>query len=126
MQCYRLSLRVLRQNLTAIKDDYSRRILTKYCGRIFATIPLTHSSRSMSMSREESKSLDGLVEHEKRFSELSTAQKIHRAGKDASYFGIVVCGFAITATLTYYIARELFSGNSPSGVYNRAFKHCKK
>lgn len=40
--------------------------------------------------------------------------------RNFSLFVIVVLGF-----MFYAIGRELFSGQSPNGIYSRAFKLCK-
>lgn len=63
---------------------------------------------------------------DKPFSELTLGEKVTRAGKDATYTGIVIAGIAVTGIMFYAIGRELFSGQSPSGVYGRAFKLCRK
>jgi len=62
---------------------------------------------------------------DKPYGELSTSQKVKRAGKDASYTAIVIAGIAVTGALFFAIGRELLSGQSPSGVYSRAFKLVK-
>jgi import inner membrane translocase subunit TIM21 len=61
---------------------------------------------------------------EKPFSELTLGQKVQQAGKDATYTGVIIVGVAITGLMFYAIGRELFSGQSPSGVYSRAVKLC--
>jgi len=61
---------------------------------------------------------------EKPFSELSMGQKVQQVGKDATYTGIIIAGVAITGLMFFAIGRELFSGQSPSGVYSKAVKLC--
>lgn len=63
---------------------------------------------------------------DKPFSELTFGEKVKQAGTDATYTGIVIAGIAVTGIMFYAIGRELFSGQSPSGVYSKAFKLCKK
>jgi import inner membrane translocase subunit TIM21 len=60
------------------------------------------------------------------FSQLTVGQKVKQVGKDATYTGIVIAGIAVTGIMFYAIGRELFSGQSPSGIYSRAYKLCKK
>ncbi|CAH1779998.1 unnamed protein product [Owenia fusiformis] len=61
---------------------------------------------------------------DKPFSELSLGQKVARTGKDASYLTVIVIGVSITGAMFYMIGRELFSRESPNGVYSTALKDC--
>ncbi len=56
--------------------------------------------------------------------EITVATKVKQAGKDATYTGIVLVGLGVTGLMFYAIGRELFSSQSPSGVYGNAFKEC--
>lgn len=47
-------------------------------------------------------------------------------GKDATYTGVIVLGVGVTCLMFYAVGRELFSSQSPSGVYSKAFKLCRK
>merc|ERR1712168_827824 len=58
--------------------------------------------------------------------ELSTAQKVQQAGKDVTYGAIVLVGLGVTGIMFYAIGRELFSTDSPNGVYKMAFKRCRQ
>ncbi|XP_074646486.1 mitochondrial import inner membrane translocase subunit Tim21-like [Tubulanus polymorphus] len=63
---------------------------------------------------------------EKPFSELTLGQKVKQTGKDASYTAVIVIGVGITGVMFYMIGRELFSNQSPSGVYGKAVKELKR
>ncbi|GAB6030950.1 Mitochondrial import inner membrane translocase subunit Tim21 [Chamberlinius hualienensis] len=53
------------------------------------------------------------------------SEKVKQTTKDVYYSGIVIAGILITGGLGYTIFRELFSSESPNGVYSKAFKLCK-
>jgi len=55
---------------------------------------------------------------------LTTAQKVKKAGKDATYTGLALVGFGVTGLMFFAIGRELLSSQSPNGVYNDALKLC--
>ena len=44
--------------------------------------------------------------------------------KTASYGAVVVVGLGVTAGLLFYCAKELFGGDSPNAVYQRAADKC--
>lgn len=44
----------------------------------------------------------------------------------AGYLAIVVVSIAFTVYICYFLFHELFSSNSPLGVYNRALERCQK
>jgi import inner membrane translocase subunit TIM21 len=76
---------------------------------------------------EQHNKKQALVESKDRpFAELTLGEKVKQVGSDATYTGIVIAGIAVTGFMFYAIGRELFSGQSPSGIYSRAFKTCKK
>lgn len=55
---------------------------------------------------------------------VSTAKKVKEAGKDATYTGLALVGFGVTGLMFFAIGRELFSSQSPSGIYGDALKLC--
>lgn len=57
---------------------------------------------------------------------LTTAQKVKKAGKDATYTGLALVGFGVTGIMFFAIGRELLSSQSPSGIYSDALKLCKE
>merc|ERR1712083_55222 len=67
------------------------------------------------------------VEHaEKPFNELSTPEKVKRASTDAFWTVVIGFGVVLTGIVVFVIGKELFSGDSPSGIFNRALKKCRK
>ncbi|XP_041457348.1 mitochondrial import inner membrane translocase subunit Tim21-like [Lytechinus variegatus] len=48
-----------------------------------------------------------------------------QTSKDASYAGIIVLGVGITGLMFYTLGKELFSSDSPNGIYTKAYKLCK-
>lgn len=57
--------------------------------------------------------------------QLSTAQKVKEAGKDFTYFIVVLIGFGVTGVILYVVFQELFSSTSPNKVYSKAFDKVK-
>ncbi|XP_064651396.1 mitochondrial import inner membrane translocase subunit Tim21-like [Lineus longissimus] len=79
------------------------------------------------LQSRKSKSSQELVEaKEPTFGQLSTVQKVQQTTKDVTYTAVIVVGVGITAIMFYVIGRELFSTQSPSGVFGEALKLCKK
>ncbi|KAM6087069.1 mitochondrial import inner membrane translocase subunit Tim21 [Chlamydotis macqueenii] len=56
---------------------------------------------------------------------LSAAQKVKEAGRDFTYFIVVLVGIGVTGGLFYVIFKELFSSSSPSKIYGDALKKCR-
>ncbi|NXK48712.1 TIM21 translocase, partial [Chauna torquata] len=56
---------------------------------------------------------------------LSTAQKVKEAGRDFTYFIVVLVGIGVTGGLFYVIFKELFSSSSPSKIYGDALEKCR-
>lgn len=44
--------------------------------------------------------------------------------KSAWYLSVIVGGIGITACIFYTILKELFSENSPNGIYKKALNRC--
>lgn len=91
-----------------------------------------HSRRFLSNSlkkseeRKDSSVFQELVEsHEKPQTELTVGAKVAQAGKDVSYFGIILVGFAVTGVLIWFVVSELFFGFSANRVYASALKKVK-
>ncbi|NXI74552.1 TIM21 translocase, partial [Anseranas semipalmata] len=56
---------------------------------------------------------------------LLTAQKVKEAGRDFTYFIVVLVGIGVTGGLFYVIFKELFSSSSPSKIYGDALEKCR-
>ncbi|KAK2518392.1 Timm21 [Columba guinea] len=56
---------------------------------------------------------------------LSAAQKVKQAGRDFTYFIVVLVGIGVTGGLLYVIFKELFSSSSPSKIYGDALEKCR-
>ncbi|KAL3860471.1 hypothetical protein ACJMK2_010594 [Sinanodonta woodiana] len=66
------------------------------------------------------------IARESPYAGLSPGQKVKEATKDASYLVVIVVGIGILGVMMYYIFLELFSSQSPSGVYGNALKLCQQ
>ncbi|XP_068090771.1 mitochondrial import inner membrane translocase subunit Tim21 [Hyperolius riggenbachi] len=55
----------------------------------------------------------------------TAAQKVKQAGRDVTFFVVVIVGVALTVGLIYCTVSELFSSSSPSSIYGKAFTKCK-
>lgn len=98
------------------------------CG-LFSSKP---SARFLSEKTSSDKKAEGssvfqeLVEsREQPQTQLTVGAKVVQAGKDVSYFGIILIGFAITGALLWFLVSELFLGFSPNRVYAHALKKVK-
>ncbi|XP_071086734.1 mitochondrial import inner membrane translocase subunit Tim21-like [Haliotis cracherodii] len=58
------------------------------------------------------------------YSGLTRGEKVKEAGKDISYGLVILVGVGITGIIFYVVGRELFSSQSPSGIYGNALKKC--
>ncbi|NWQ97335.1 TIM21 translocase, partial [Burhinus bistriatus] len=56
---------------------------------------------------------------------LSAAQRVKEAGRDFTYFIVVLVGIGVTGGLFYVIFKELFSSSSPSKIYGDALEKCR-
>ncbi|XP_046842553.1 mitochondrial import inner membrane translocase subunit Tim21-like isoform X2 [Xenia sp. Carnegie-2017] len=56
---------------------------------------------------------------------VTVGQKVVQAGKDVSYFAILLAGFAVTGALLWYVISELFLSSSPNKIYADALKKVK-
>ncbi|XP_041454170.1 mitochondrial import inner membrane translocase subunit Tim21-like isoform X1 [Lytechinus variegatus] len=57
--------------------------------------------------------------------QLTIGKRVAQTSKDASYAGIIVLGVGITGLMFYTLGKELFSSDSPNGIYTKAYKLCK-
>lgn len=55
----------------------------------------------------------------------SAAQKVKDAGRDFTYFIVVLIGLGVTGGLLYVVFQELFSSSSPNKIYGKAFNKVK-
>ncbi|XP_020284553.1 mitochondrial import inner membrane translocase subunit Tim21 [Pseudomyrmex gracilis] len=56
--------------------------------------------------------------------QVSTTEKVTRNIKSAGYLGVIIAGVGITGAILYTLFSELFSSNSPYGVFSRARVCC--
>ncbi|XP_030300846.1 mitochondrial import inner membrane translocase subunit Tim21 isoform X1 [Calypte anna] len=56
---------------------------------------------------------------------LSTVQRVKEAGRDFTYFIVVLVGIGVTGGLFYVIFKELFSSSSPNKIYGDALEKCR-
>lgn len=66
------------------------------------------------------------VSRENPYAGLSAGEKVKEASKDLTYLLIIVGGIAVIGVMFYTLGKELFSKQSPGGVYSEALKVCKK
>lgn len=66
------------------------------------------------------------ISRENPYAGLSAGEKVKQASKDASYLVIILGGLGVMGIMFYTVGKELFSKQSPGGVYNQALKLCKK
>lgn len=55
----------------------------------------------------------------------TATQKVKEAGRDFTYFIVVLIGIGITGGLFYVVFQELFSSSSPSKIYGDALEKCR-
>ncbi|XP_053570841.1 mitochondrial import inner membrane translocase subunit Tim21 [Bombina bombina] len=55
----------------------------------------------------------------------TTTQKVKEAGRDFTYFIVVLIGIGVTGGLFYVVFKELFSSSSPSKIYGEALDKCR-
>ncbi|KAM8811007.1 mitochondrial import inner membrane translocase subunit Tim21 [Eudromia elegans] len=56
---------------------------------------------------------------------VSAARKVKEAGRDFTYFIVVLVGISVTGGLFYVIFKELFSSSSPNKIYGDALEKCR-
>ncbi|XP_013382678.1 mitochondrial import inner membrane translocase subunit Tim21 [Lingula anatina] len=144
----RLRICICRQNV-----QLSDKTVSRLCARFYinVTAPGSHASdikltssavnpcaktsitqtvvRFKSDSGQQDKRERSVVETDpenRPFSELSTAQKVGRVGKDSVLGLWIILGLGATGSLFYFVYRELFSRESPYGIYEEAMDICLK
>ncbi|KAG8442257.1 hypothetical protein GDO86_011164 [Hymenochirus boettgeri] len=55
----------------------------------------------------------------------TATQKVKNAGRDFTYFIVVLVGIGVTGALFYVVFKELFSSSSPSKIYGEALNKCR-
>uniref|UniRef100_A0A8C5M492 Mitochondrial import inner membrane translocase subunit Tim21 n=1 Tax=Leptobrachium leishanense TaxID=445787 RepID=A0A8C5M492_9ANUR len=55
----------------------------------------------------------------------TATQKVKEAGRDFTYFIVVLIGIGVTGGLFYVVFQELFSSSSPSKIYGDALEKCR-
>ncbi|ESN90478.1 hypothetical protein HELRODRAFT_189871 [Helobdella robusta] len=86
-----------------------------------------HSNLSCPLLSKKSNLTESkIVENKKPASVLSAEQKFKQTSKDAGYSGVIIIGLGITGFMFYAVGRELFSSQSPNGIYTKAYKMCKQ
>ncbi|KYO35373.1 mitochondrial import inner membrane translocase subunit Tim21 [Alligator mississippiensis] len=90
------------------------------CDVLGANAPQEGSLRAENNSKRVS-----VQRSQKEEASLSPARKVKEAGRDFTYFIVVLIGIGITGGLFYVIFKELFSSSSPSKIYGDALKKCR-
>ncbi|KAE8598232.1 hypothetical protein XENTR_v10016761 [Xenopus tropicalis] len=55
----------------------------------------------------------------------TASHKVKEAGRDFTYFIVVLIGIGVTGGLFYVVFEELFSSSSPSKIYGEALEKCR-
>ena len=63
-------------------------------------------------------------EHAQLSTHLTGAGKAKQAAKDASYGMVILAGGLLVVATGYYLISELFSRETPSGIYDESSKMC--
>lgn len=66
------------------------------------------------------------VSREKPYTHLTFGEKAKEAGKTSFWGSVIIAGVLGTGVILAIIWREIFSSDSPNGVYGNAFKLCKQ
>jgi len=88
-------------------------------------VKLIHVSKCLVKSQEDTKGQVSPASNQKG-AELSTsfAKKAKENVKTASYGSVIIIGVGVTAVVIYTIYKELFSLDSPQGLYTMASDQC--
>nr|XP_046227936.1 mitochondrial import inner membrane translocase subunit Tim21-like isoform X2 [Scatophagus argus] len=76
------------------------------------------TARSKSSPEERDKSVS---RYQGGSPKASATQKVKEAGRDFTYFIVVLIGLGVTGGLLYVVFQELFSSSSPNKIYGKAF-----
>ncbi|XP_062489080.1 mitochondrial import inner membrane translocase subunit Tim21 isoform X1 [Pezoporus occidentalis] len=115
-QCLRLCLRWRHQihcREPALLLRAARRSIGTQAGGVRAEKPSDDSKHVALQRAEKGETL------------LSAAQRVKDAGRDFTYFIVVLVGIGVTGGLFYVIFKELFSSSSPSKIYGDALEKCR-
>ncbi|XP_065064374.1 mitochondrial import inner membrane translocase subunit Tim21-like [Rhopilema esculentum] len=86
----------------------------------------TANTNTLFQLKKGTDSQDVVEAREHKDGQLTVGAKVKQAGKDASYMGIVLVGFAVTGVLIWYVLSELLFSFSPNSVYSKALKVVKQ
>ncbi|XP_014678546.1 PREDICTED: mitochondrial import inner membrane translocase subunit Tim21-like [Priapulus caudatus] len=118
------------QAATALRCAWSLHA-SQRCAGAAALLRQPHPARVI--GREEStaprRKSPGIVKSDGRSGgEVTTSlgEKVKQTSKDLTWIVVIVGGAGIIGLMFYYIFYELFSKDSPTGVYGDALKRCKK
>lgn len=81
-------------------------------------ISLDSAARNKSSPEERDRSVS---KYQSGSPKPSAAQKVKEAGRDFTYFLVVLIGLGVTGGLLYVVFQELFSSSSPNKIYGKAF-----
>ncbi|XP_075388737.1 mitochondrial import inner membrane translocase subunit Tim21 [Tenrec ecaudatus] len=95
--------------------------------RVLAVTPRTIWTQGWSPRRAKEDNSKQVSVHRSPGGEpaVSTTQKVKEAGRDLTYFLVVLAGIGITGGLLYVIFSELFSSTSPNQIYGKALERCR-
>lgn len=109
----------------AAKDPYDYRVLEPSYDLGYA-LRFLSDRNSRDREQKDNSVLQDLVEaREQPQTQLTVGAKVAQAGKDVSYFGIILIGFGVTGALLWFVISELFFGFSANRVYASALKKVK-
>jgi len=94
---------------------------TQKCVRTLQTSTPVRQVRK-TQDEDSDKGLD--VRRENPYEHLTMGQRAVEAGKDVSYFLVIVAGLAVMGVIFYTVGSELFSSSGPNAAYSAAFKRC--
>ncbi|XP_034026369.1 mitochondrial import inner membrane translocase subunit Tim21 isoform X4 [Thalassophryne amazonica] len=79
------------------------------------------SARNKSGAEHRGGGQKSVSRYERRAPKPSAGQKVKEAGRDFTYFMVVLIGLGVTGGLLYVVFHELFSSSSPNKIYGKAF-----
>lgn len=85
-----------------------------------------YTSTNSSEENRSKTASSSLSEVKESAGKVTIGQKVQQTTKDVYYTGIIVAGVTITGVILYTIFRELFSKESPNGIYSDALRKCKE
>ncbi|XP_068604208.1 mitochondrial import inner membrane translocase subunit Tim21 [Brachionichthys hirsutus] len=85
-------------------------------------ISLDSRARNKNSTEERDRSLS---RHQGGSPKPTAAQKVKDAGRDFTYFLVVLIGLGVTGGLLYVVFQELFSSSRPNKMYKKSFNKVK-